>query len=60
MNIVNALPTKTAEIHKLNKIYEIRLFEFNQYIESFYCRNKRDIKPQLNKLNYSLTYDFTN
>ncbi len=59
MNIVNTLPTQTAEIHKVNKVYEIRLFNFNQYIESFYCRKKSEIKQHLKKLNYSLTYDYT-
>ena len=59
MNIVNMLPTQTVEIHKINKVYEIRLFTFNQYIESFYCRKKSEIKKHLIKLNYSLTYDFT-
>lgn len=59
MNTVNTLPKQTAEIHKVNKVYEVRLFNFNQYIESFYCRKKSEIKPQLKKLNYSLTYDYT-
>lgn len=59
MNIVNTLPTQTAEVHKVNKVYEVRLFNFNQYIESFYCRKKSEIKPQLKKLGYTLTYDYT-
>ena len=59
MQIVNFLPTKNAEIHKVSKLYEVRLFNFNQYEESFYCRKKSDIKPQLKKLGYALTYDFT-
>ena len=29
--------TKNAEIHKINKLYEVRLFNFNQYEESFNC-----------------------
>ena len=49
MQIVNFLPTKNAEIHKVSKLYEVRLFNFNQYEESFYCRKKSDIKPQLKK-----------
>ena len=40
MQIVNFLPTKNAEIHKVSKVYEVRLFNFNQYEESFYCRKK--------------------
>ena len=40
MKIVNILPMQNAEIHKINKLYEVRLFNFNQYIESFYCRKK--------------------
>ena len=32
---------------------------WNQYIESFYCRKKSEIKQHLKKLNYSLTYDYT-
>ena len=59
MKIVNILPMQNAEIHKINKLYEVRLFNFNQYEESFYCRKKSDIKPQLKKLRYILTYDFT-
>ena len=59
MKIVNTLPMQNAEIHKINKLYEVRLFNFNQYIESFYCRKKSEIKPQLKKLGYTLSYDFT-
>lgn len=59
MNIVNTLPTKTAEIHKVNKVYEVRLFDFQQYTESFYTSKKRDIKPHLKKLGYFLTLDFS-
>lgn len=59
MEIINTHPTKTAEIHKENKIFAVKLFEFEQYQETFYCRLKRDIKPQLKKLGYSLTYDYT-
>lgn len=59
MQIVNILPTKNAEIHKINKLYEVRLYNFNQYIESFYCRKKSEIKPQLKKLDYTLSYDYT-
>ena len=50
---------QNAEIHKINKLYEVRLFNFNQYEESFYCRKKSEIKPQLKKLGYTLSYDFT-
>lgn len=59
MKIINVLPTKNAEIHKINKLYEVRLFEYNQYIESFYCRKKSEVKPQLKKLGYTLTYDYS-
>ena len=59
MNIVNTLPTKTAEIHKLTKLYEVRLYALQQYTETFYSPKKREIKPHLKKLGYSLTIDFT-
>ena len=59
MNIVATQPTKTAEIHKENKVFVVRLFEHGKYLETFYCRAKKDIKPQLKKLGYTLTYDFT-
>lgn len=59
MKTVNILPTKNAEVHKINKLYEVRLFDFNQYIESFYCRKKSEVKPQLKKLGYKLSYDYT-
>ena len=59
MNIVPTQPTKTAEIHKENKVFAVRLFEHGQYIETFYSRFKRDIKPQLKKLDYKLTYDYS-
>ena len=59
MNIVATQLTKTAEIHKENKVFAVRLFEHGQYLETFYCRAKKDIKPQLKKLGHILTYDFT-
>lgn len=59
MKIVNTQPTKTAEIHKENSLFAVKLYQFGQYQETFYCRLKRDIKPQLKKLGYSLTYDYT-
>lgn len=59
MEIVPTQPIRTAEIHKENKVYAVRLFEHGQYQETFYCRLKRDIKPHLVKLKYKLTYDFT-
>ena len=59
MQIVNFLPTKNAEIHKVSKLYEVRLFNFNQYEESFYCLTK--YKNCLNVLdvilyNYGIIY----
>jgi len=59
MKIVATQAIKTAEIHKENKVFAVRLFEHGQYIETFYSRLKRDIKPQLKKLGYKLTYDFS-
>ena len=59
MNVVTTQPTKTAEIHKENKVFAVRLFEHGQYLETFYCRLKRNIKPQLKKLGYKLTYDYS-
>ena len=59
MNIVATQPTKTAEIYKENKVFAVRLFEHGQYLETIYCRAKKDIKPQLKKLDYKLTYDYS-
>ena len=59
MKIVPTQAVKTAEIYKENKIYAVRLFEHGQYLETFYCRAKKDIKPQLKKLGYKLTYDYS-
>lgn len=59
MNILLTHPKKTAELHKENKLYAVRLFEHNKYIETFYCRRKSDIKPHLIKIGYNITYDFT-
>ena len=59
MKIVATQPKKTAEIHKENKLFAVRLFEHGQYLESFYCRTKKDIKPQLKKIGYKLTYDYS-
>ena len=59
MNIVTTQSVKTAEIHKENKLFAVRLFEHGQYLETFYCRAKKDIKPQLKKLDYKLTYDYS-
>ena len=44
MKIVNIVPMQNAEIHKINKLYEVRLFNFNQYEESFYFAPKNMIK----------------
>ena len=59
MKTIKTQPTKTAEIHKENKVFAVRLFEHGQYIETFYSRLKRDIKPQLKKIGYLLTYDYS-
>ncbi len=59
MKVIDVIPMRNAEIHKINKLYEIRLFNFNQYIESFYCRKKSDIKQHLKKIDYILAYDYT-
>jgi hypothetical protein len=59
MKIIPTQLVKTAEIYKENKVFAIRLFEHGQYIETFYCRLKRDIKPHLKKLDYKITYDFS-
>ena len=59
MKILATQLTKTAEIYKENKVFAVRLFEHGQYLETFYSRFKRDIKPQLKKLDYKLTYDYS-
>ena len=59
MDIVTTQSVKTAEIHKENKVFAVRLFEHGQYLETFYCHAKKDIKPQLKKLGYKLTYDYS-
>lgn len=59
MKIVNTQPTKTATVKKEGLNYAVMLYDFEQYQETFYCKLKRDIKPQLKKLGYTLTYDFT-
>lgn len=54
MKIVPTQAEKTAKIHKEAKVFAVRLFEHWQYLETFYCRAKKDIKPQLKKLDYKL------
>jgi hypothetical protein len=54
MQIINVIPSRWAEVHKVDKVFEVKLFESDKYIESFYCHKKSKIKPHLRKLGYSL------
>lgn len=52
MQIINVIPSRWAVVHKIGKVFEVKLFESDKYLESFYCHKKSEIKPHLIKLGY--------